>query len=76
MRHLIAQELAETPEDKWASAHEKWGRDDEFFVSRMIKHNRASAKVGLETPYLFASKEVSISYHFNTHDGAAALSVQ
>jgi hypothetical protein len=60
MLHLIAQELAEVPEELRATAHEKWGRDDEFFVSRMVKHNKISMKKGLDMPYVFASKEVSI----------------
>lgn len=58
MLHLIAQELAITPEDKRDTAHEKWGRDDEFFVSRMIKQNKISLKEGLEAPYKFADKKV------------------
>lgn len=58
MLQLITQELAAMPEEKRANAHEKWGRDDEFFVSRMVKRNKVSVKNGREPPYIFASKEV------------------
>ena len=58
MLHLIAEELSKTPEEERPNAHEKWGRDDEFFVSRMIKFNKASARAGLDLPYVFASPEV------------------
>lgn len=62
MSHLILQELSSTPEDKRATIHEKWGRDDEFFVSRMIRQNKVSLKAGQKIPYVFADEKVSLSF--------------
>lgn len=60
MLRLIEHELAQTPAEDRPRAHEKWGRDDEFFVSRMIKQNKASGRKGSRTPYVLASKEVLV----------------
>mmetsp|Transcript_8144 Transcript_8144/g.13826 ORF Transcript_8144/g.13826 Transcript_8144/m.13826 type:complete len:387 (-) Transcript_8144:206-1366(-) len=58
MKHLILQELSSLPEQERVNAHEKWGRDDEFFVSRMIKQNKLSVQNGMPVPYVFADKKV------------------
>lgn len=69
MLSLIKQELESLPEQDRSKAHERWGRDDEFFVSRMIKHN----KNALSKSHIYNLADPDTQMKFSSSRGIASF---